>query len=181
MRNAQRKGLIGLIGAIGLLILLSGCEGEEKASQPAAKKEVVEKEVVEAKTVAPPTGLCPQTRGTSPAPKPFDEMVNILPASEENLAAGKLLFHEEAKPIPCETCHGFKGNGFGVIFARMQPYPRDFTCYQTMKEVSDGQMYWIIKHGSHGTRMKSFFTRLKEDEIWQLVHYVRQFANGETR
>ena len=180
MRNAQCKGLIGFIGAVCLLILLSGCEGEEKTSQPAAEKEVVEQEVAEVK-IKEPSGLCPQTRGTSPAPKPFDEMVNILPASEENIAAGKLLFHEEAKPVPCETCHGFKGNGFGVIFAQMQPYPRDFTCYQTMKEVSDGQMFWIIKHGSHGTRMKSFFTRLKEDEVWQLVHYVRHFADEDGR
>jgi hypothetical protein len=41
--------------------------------------------------------------------------------------------------------------------------------------VSDGQMFWIIKHGSHGTRMK-LFKSLEEDEIWQLVHYVRHFA-----
>jgi hypothetical protein len=58
----------------------------------------------------------------------------------------------------------------------MQPYPRDFTCFQTMKEISDGQMFWIIKHGSHGTRMK-LFKDLEEDQIWQLVHYVRRFAD----
>jgi mono/diheme cytochrome c family protein len=125
---------------------------------------------------ADPAGLCPQTRGTSPAPEPYTGMANILPASKENLAAGKQLFHQDTKPITCETCHGFKGNGFGVIFAQMQPYPRDFTCYQTMKEVSDGQLFWIIKHGSHGTRMK-LFKNLQEDEIWQLVHYVRHFAD----
>lgn len=172
MHYSNYQWWVSLTGILCLLILWTGCKGEEKVSEPAA-----ETEVAEVKAMEPAVGLCPQIRGTSPAPEPFTGMTNILPASKENLAAGKRLFHQDAKPIPCETCHGFKGNGFGVIFAQMQPYPRDFTCYQTMKEVSDGQMYWIIKHGSHGTRMKSFFTRLKEDEIWQLVHYVRHFAD----
>jgi cytochrome c553 len=165
------KWRVTVIIGICLTVLLTGCEGKEKSSKPAQDMGVVKMKDVD------PSGLCPQTRGTSPAPKPYSDMTNILPASKENLAEGKRLFHKDAKPIPCETCHGFKGDGFGVIFARMQPYPRDFTCYHTMKELSDGQIYWIIKHGSHGTRMKSFFTRLKEDEIWQLVHYVRHFAD----
>ena len=45
-----------------------------------------------------------------------------------------------------------------------------------MKAVSDGQMFWVIKHGSYGTRMK-LFKNLEEDEVWQLVHYVRHFAD----
>jgi cytochrome c553 len=159
---------IGIIGGLCLLVLWSGCKGEEKVSEPETK-------VMEMKTIDQ-SGLCPQTRGTSPAPEPYAGMKNILPATKENIAAGKLLFHEGVQPIPCETCHGFKGDGFGVIFARMQPYPRDFTCYQTMNEMSDGQLFWIIKHGSHGTRMKPF-KKLEEDQIWQLAHYVRHFSD----
>ena len=158
------------MSGICLVVLLPGCKGEEKVSEPAPETKVVEMKTTD------PAGLCPQTRGTSPAPEPYTGMKNLLPASKENIAAGKQLFHQNVQPIPCETCHGFKGNGFGVVFARMQPYPRDFTCYQTMKEVSDGQLFWIIKHGSHGTRMKPF-KHLEEDEVWQLVHYVRHFAD----
>ena len=170
MSYSYSKWLMSLIGGVCFVVLLPACEGERKVSEP-----VQETEVVEMKTLDQP-GLCPQIRGTSPAPEPYAGMTNILPASKENLAAGKQLFHQGVQPVTCETCHGFKGDGFGVIFARMQPYPRDFTCYQTMKEVSDGQLFWIIKHGSHGTRMK-LFKNLEEDEIWQLVHYVRHFAN----
>lgn len=158
-----------LISGLCLAVLISGCDRQEKVTEP-----VTETKTVEMKTMDP-KGLCPQTRGTSAAPEPYTGMKNLLPANKENIAAGKQLFHKGVQPITCETCHGFKGNGFGVIFARMQPYPRDFTCYQTMSEVSDGQMFWIIKHGSHGTRMKPF-KNLEEDAIWQLVHYVRHFA-----
>jgi mono/diheme cytochrome c family protein len=161
---------MSLISGLCFLILLPACKDAEKVSEPSSEAKVVKMKTVDA------AGLCPQTRGTSPAPEVYAGMKNVLPDSEENIAAGKQLFHQGVQPITCETCHGFKGNGFGVIFARMQPYPRDFTCYQTMNEMSDGQLFWIIKHGSHGTRMKPFKT-LEEDEIWQLIHYVRHFAN----
>jgi len=170
MSYSYSKWLMSLISGICFVVLLPACKGEEKVSEPAPETEVVEMKTMDQ------SGLCPQIRGTSPAPEPYTGMTNILPASKENLAAGKQLFHQGVQPVTCETCHGFKGDGFGVIFARMQPYPRDFTCYQTMKEVSDGQMFWIIKHGSHGTRMK-LFKNLEEDEVWQLVHYVRHFAD----
>ena len=170
MHCSSGKWWIILMSGICLVYLLTSCNGKEKVSEPAPETKGVEMKTIDQ------SGLCPQMRGTSPAPEPYAGMKNLLPASKENIAAGKHLFNEGVQPITCDTCHGFRGNGFGFIFARMQPYPRDFTCYQTMQEVSDGQLFWIIKHGSHGTRMKPF-KYLKEDEIWQLVHYVRHFAD----
>ena len=158
-----------LLGSLCVLVLLAGCAGVEETS-----KTSVEAEMVKMKTTDP-TGLCPQTRGTIPAPEPYASMTNPLPPSNENISAGKLLFHEDTRPIQCEICHGFKGNGFGAIFQRMTPYPRDFTCYQTMEGVSDGQLFWVIKTGSHGTRMKPY-ENLEDGKIWQLVHYLRNFA-----
>ncbi len=128
--------------------------------------------------IAQASDLCPQTRGTDPPPEDFAhyfEFKNPLEPTQENIEAGKKLFHEDARPLPCETCHGFKGDGFGVIFQRMKPYPRDFTCYQTMKEVQDGQLFWVIQQGSHGTRMKGFH-KLSEKQIWQLILYLRSFS-----
>ncbi len=168
MPTTEMKGKCVFIGGLVLLCFGIGCARMETGS-PVSPAE--EPEVASAKT----SGLCPQTRGTPPAPDPFAEMKNPLPASAENLEAGSQLFHQDARPIPCEICHGFKGNGFGVIFQRMKPYPRDFTCYQTMNDVTDGQMFWIIKNGSHGTRMKAF-KDLTDEQVWQLVHYVRSFG-----
>lgn len=121
-----------------------------------------------------PQNLCPQVRGTGPAPSAYQDLRNPLEPTQENIKAGELLFQEKAKPITCETCHNFSGNGMGVIFQQLKPYPRDFTCYQTMKDVTDGQLLWIIKKGSHGTRMKPF-DRLSHEQIWQLILYIRTF------
>ena len=125
--------------------------------------------------------LCPQVRGTEPPPEDFAHYFvfkNPLQPNEENIEIGRKLFHRDAKPIACETCHGFKGDGFGVIFQRMKPYPRDFTCYQTMKDVEDGQLFWVIQQGSHGTRMKAFY-KLSEKEIWHLILYIRSLAKPQ--
>lgn len=149
-----------------ILVLGANCTGVEEKSVP-----VLETKAMEMKTIDSP-GLCPQARGTISAPEPYTNMSNPLPASNHNISGGKLLFSEDARPMPCENCHGFKRNGMGIMFQMMKPYPRDFTCYSTMENLSDGQLFWVIKNGSHGTRMPAY-KNLFDDQIWQLVHYIR--------
>ncbi|HIE80381.1 MAG TPA: c-type cytochrome, partial [Nitrospinaceae bacterium] len=48
------------------------------------------------------------------------------------------------------------------------------TCSDTMKDVSAGQMFWIIKNGSPGTGMVAHKKTLKDKEIWDVVKYIRQ-------
>lgn len=183
MRYTTFKMSASIFLLLVVLILFAGCppKKEEAKTEPEVEKKVAQVEPakaepeVELKTIDS-GALCPQARGTEPAPEPFATMTNPLPSTPENIEAGKMLFHRDVEPIACETCHGFKGNGMGVIFQRMKPYPRDFTCYQDMKDISDGQMFWIIQNGSHGTRMRAF-ENLTEEQIWQLVHYLRRFAD----
>ena len=121
-------------------------------------------------------GHCPQTRNTIPAPEKYSLMQNVLQPTKENVLAGNTLFNSKAKPIACVICHGIKGDGIGLIFPRLKPYPRNFTCYQTMKGVSDGQLFWIIKNGSHGTQMPGFI-KLEDQQIWQLLLYIRSLTD----
>ena len=46
---------------------------------------------------------------------------------------------------------------------------------ETIKNISDGQMFWAIKNGIKGTSMPSY-SDLADWEIWVLIHYVRQFG-----
>ena len=57
--------------------------------------------------------------------------------------------------------------------------PRNFTCSQTMKDISDGQMFWIIKNGSPATGMPAY-RFLSGDEIWKLILYIRHFEKKKT-
>ncbi len=121
------------------------------------------------------SGVCPQPRNTKRASGKFRKMTNPLEASQANINAGKKLFHETAMPLACKQCHGEKGDGNGPMGTALNPHPRNFTCDETMKDISDGQMYWIIKNGSPGTGMMAF-SGLPDNQIWQLIQYIRTLS-----
>jgi Cytochrome c len=118
---------------------------------------------------------CPQPRFTKKAPDEIYNLRNPLESTPENLKKGKMLYQTRAKPMPCKHCHGSSGDGRGPMARGFDPSPRDFTCTQTINGVPDGQLFWIIKNGSPGTGMLGF-RGLKDQQIWQILLYVRQLA-----
>lgn len=118
------------------------------------------------------SGICPQTRATAQAPDKVAQQKNPFKSNAENFIKGESLYQWTAEPNPCKTCHGPVGNGMGMMAQGLSPMPRNFTCSQTMNEVSDGQMFWIIKNGSPGTGMPAY-KFLSDDEIWKLILYIR--------
>ncbi len=118
---------------------------------------------------------CIQKRKTKKAPASYLKRKNPLPDTEANIQAGKKLFMKEAKPVACMMCHGKKGNGKGPGAGGMNPRPRNFTCSPMMNDIPDGQLFWIVKNGSPGTGMMAF-RKLKDKQIWKLVHYIRTLA-----
>ncbi|HEY5626745.1 MAG TPA: c-type cytochrome [Nitrospira sp.] len=130
-------------------------------------------------TAAAPSGAegaaCVQPRKTAKAPDTFLAKTNPLPASVETIQAGKTLFLKTAQPVACAMCHGEQGNGKGFMGAGLVPPPRNFTCGAMMKELPDGQLFWIIKNGSPGTGMMSF-AGLPDESVWQLIRYIRTLA-----
>ena len=75
--------------------------------------------------------------------------------------------------MACKMCHGDKGDGGGKLGGALKPSPRNFTCKKTMKKVSAGQMFWIIKNGSKGTGMVAHGKTLKDGQIWDVIKYIR--------
>jgi mono/diheme cytochrome c family protein len=106
--------------------------------------------------------------------------MNPLPATQETLEKGKMLFHGKAF---CVTCHGKDGKGFGGDIepgTLKGPLPRNFTDKEWQSARTDGELFWILKNGSKGTAMASFVPLiLTEEEAWQVLRYVRSFANDE--
>ena len=119
---------------------------------------------------------CPQIRKTQIAPKEFLTMQNPLPLNDKNLKAAEKLFEKTAKPIACKTCHGITGNGVGDPGFESTPPSRNFTCTQTMQQLPDGQLFWIIKNGSKGAAMPAY-SYLSDKKIWQLILYIRSLSN----
>jgi len=124
-----------------------------------------------------PSGDCPQKRNTAVAPDDFINKVNPLRNEPRNIKKGKVLSHIKAKPLACKHCHGLSGNGQGAMSTSMNPKPRNFTCKETMNEISDGQLFWIIKNGPQGAAMPAY-SYLSDKKIWQLIHYIRSLSNS---
>ncbi len=105
---------------------------------------------------------------------------NPVPATEETIEKGKKLFQGKAF---CVTCHGKDGKGFGGDIepgTLKGPLPRNFTDKEWQATRTDGELFWILKNGSKGTAMASFIPLiLTEEEAWQVLRYVRSFANDE--
>jgi mono/diheme cytochrome c family protein len=112
-------------------------------------------------------GDCPQ-RKTASAPAPIAGMDETGKANAEK---GKALYEKDAKPLACKNCHGDAGEGNGPVAKGLKPPPSNFTCAETMKAVSPGQMFFIIKNGSTGTGMAPM--KLSDQEIWDVIKYVR--------
>jgi mono/diheme cytochrome c family protein len=122
-----------------------------------------------------PLGVCPQKRQTAKAPAEFLQLENPLPPSKDHIGSGEKLYQETAQPLACKQCHGTKGDGKGPLGGGLIPSPRNFTCGQTMNNLPDGQLFWIIKKGSAGTGMMAF-PGLSDEQVWQLIHYIRSLA-----
>lgn len=119
--------------------------------------------------------VCPQDRKTKKAPDEFYNKKNPLEPTPENIFSGQTLFHFDVEPTPCRTCHGISGNGLGILFQKLSPGSRNFTCERTMRDIPDGQLFWVIRNGSAGTAMPAF-KNLKDVQIWQLILYIRHFS-----
>lgn len=127
---------------------------------------------------SPPATDCPQPRFTEKAPADILKLTNPLSASADALAAGQRLYQGKSGAISCATCHGEKGDGKGKLSSQFAPPPRNFACAQTVKDVPDGQLFWIIKNGSPGTSMSpaSALGSFTDENIWQVVTYIRALA-----
>ena len=105
-------------------------------------------------------------------------VANPLPADAETIAKGKALYEGKAF---CKTCHGPDGKGLGADItpgSLKGPLPRNFTDKKWQAARTDGELFWILQHGSKGTAMAPFIPLvLTEEEAWQVLRYVRSFGH----
>ena len=76
--------------------------------------------------------------------------------------------------LDCAMCHGKDGDGKGETAQDMKLTIPDFTDPATLKDRSDGEIFYIIKNGHQD--MPPEGPRIKTEEGWDLVNYVRSLA-----
>ena len=105
------------------------------------------------------------------APGEVSGPLNPLPADPPTRAAGQRLYADH-----CAVCHGASGQGDGPLAAGLAPRPADLTQHMAPGKHTDGQVFMWIKQGFPGTAMPAWGDRLDDQQIWQIVTYLRSFA-----
>jgi mono/diheme cytochrome c family protein len=111
----------------------------------------------------------PTAAAAAVVPPDAAKMVNPLKGTPESLAKAKKMYGYD-----CAMCHGATGDGKGELVADMKLSLKDYTDAAALKDVSDGEMFSIIKNGKG--QMSGEGDRAKQDDIWNLVLLVRSFA-----
>lgn len=115
------------------------------------------------------TTPAPTNPSYSAIPVEATKQQNPVKSSPESLARAKKWW-----TMDCEMCHGKTGDGKGDTAKDMKLNMLDFTNPDTLKGRADGELFYIIKNGHND--MPAEGPRVKTEEAWDLVNYVRAFT-----
>ncbi len=78
----------------------------------------------------------------------------------------------------CASCHGNDGRGQTTIGQNLYPRAPDMASSK-IQSLSDGELFYIIKHGIRLTGMPAWGEDTPEDdqESWKLVHFIRHLPD----
>ena len=118
---------------------------------------------------------------TSPAPesgvRPGSDP-NPVASTPESVAAGK-----KAYDANCAACHGNVAQGavkagatISIIEEQRGKQPPDLTDDQWDHGATDAEIYSVIKRGVPPTMMAGFDGRVPDNDIWNIVNYLRSLA-----
>jgi mono/diheme cytochrome c family protein len=96
--------------------------------------------------------------------------VNPLADNPEALQSG--LAHYKNSCVHCHGAPGVQPSDFASGLNPPAPLMADVT-----KRWSDGEFFWITKHGIRLTGMPAFGGALNDDDIWSVVAFVRHLNN----
>lgn len=71
----------------------------------------------------------------------------------------------------CATCHGAPGRTADPVTRTMLPAPPPL--HREMLEWSDGELFFIVRHGIKYTGMPAWPVEDRDDEVWSVVAFLR--------
>lgn len=103
-------------------------------------------------------------------PVPADYAGKTNPLGSDAAADGKDVYE-----LNCLSCHGETGAGDGPAGASLDPQPANLP--EELPNLQDDFVFWVISEGGAAAglspSMAAYKDVLSEDEIWQVVTYIR--------
>ena len=113
--------------------------------------------------------------GQNATSQPTATLKNPVSSTPESIAAGK-----RAYDANCAACHGNLAQGavkagmtISIIEEQRGKQPSDLTDDQWDHGSSDGEIFFVIKRGLPPTMMAGFDGRIPDEDIWNIVNYLR--------
>ena len=118
-----------------------------------------------------------QSRGAAPAAATVagsaaKALKNPVATSATSVTAGAAAYKKY-----CAFCHGATAKGNGPL-APKDSMPPDLTDAEWVHGSTDGEIFTLIKDGSKGTGMRGYGSRLKPNDIWSVVNYIRTLKSN---
>ena len=95
-----------------------------------------------------------------------EQLRNPIAPTPESLAAGEAGYVQN-----CQVCHGTEGRGDGPGAPGLTPPPADLTIHVPLHP--DRDLFRFIHDGIPGTAMAPLGARLSDNDIWNLVNYIK--------
>ena len=129
--------------------------------------------VLPAQQTSTPTPQKTPTPTYAAIPVEAARQTNPVKTSPESITRAKKWW-----ALDCAMCHGADGDGKGETAKEMKLTLVDFTDPATLKDRTDGEIFYIIKNGHND--MPPEGPRIKPEENWDLVNYVRSLSKKKT-
>jgi mono/diheme cytochrome c family protein len=135
---------------------------------PTAGRGVLSQEPATPPAAQTPAAQTPASQ--TPAPPPAPSVNNPVKATPESLAKAKRTYG-----FDCAMCHGANGNGKTDLAKDMQLTLNDWSDPKAFEGKTDGDLFQAIRSGK-GKMPAEDASRAKDDDVWNLVTYVRNMA-----
>ena len=95
---------------------------------------------------------------------------NPVKATPESIEAGKTAYNKY-----CKFCHNDGGTGNGPL-APKDSHPPNLVDAQWDHGSTDGEIFTNIKDGIPDSKMKAMKEKMKDEDIWNVVIYLRSLG-----
>jgi len=115
----------------------------------------------------------PTLQEAAPAPGPAAGQKNPVKPTAQSQARAKQIYG-----VDCAICHGSSGDGKTDLAKDMQLTLGDWTDAKTLAGKSDADLFKIIRDGKDKMPAEAS-GRAKDDEVWNLILYIRGMSKGQ--
>jgi mono/diheme cytochrome c family protein len=95
----------------------------------------------------------------------YKDLKNPVKTSDASIQEGMSQYRKD-----CAKCHGKEGLGDGPKGKMLETFPGNFTIAEFQAE-TDGEIFFQSKMGRG--EMPSYENKLEDNEIWNIVNYIR--------